>query len=276
MKLKRMSPINEAVQNYTGKKKLKESLEEANLREADERINLKRYGFVRAPQEDFTDDGNRFFCYYYDPQREGDTRFRLSKLVADGDAYISVHYTAPGSNRSKYFDDLNGVPVSAAVAGLPKLVQDIENFKGQIDEFSKVVDIPEDKKDEIFAKAKAYLSEHPDSGSYGAVTTSLKGVLSNDDYERLDKSKVRELIREFTDTQREVDPEKVRQIAAEYIREVMRKMQSGYDSRRNWISGKSLEDAIKYAYLPSDLPTSVQEKIKDWVRKKLDRNDFTL
>ncbi len=79
------------------------------------RINLVKYGFVRWPEEDFSDDGNRFTCY-----RVG-TRVRVTKLVADGYAYIDgdlrdgnlpcdvyqklPHYPLLGK--------LNGVPAAA-------------------------------------------------------------------------------------------------------------------------------------------------------------------
>lgn len=45
------------------------------------RINLVKYGFIRFPEEDFSDDGNRFQAY-----KVG--RVRISKLVSDGQAYI--------------------------------------------------------------------------------------------------------------------------------------------------------------------------------------------
>lgn len=50
------------------------------------RINLVKYGFIRFPEEDFSDDGNRFTCY-----RFSDTNSHISKLVADGQAYLSAH-----------------------------------------------------------------------------------------------------------------------------------------------------------------------------------------
>ena len=50
------------------------------------RINLIKYGFIRFPEEDFFDDGNRFTCY-----RFSDTNSHISKLVADGQAYLSAH-----------------------------------------------------------------------------------------------------------------------------------------------------------------------------------------
>jgi hypothetical protein len=48
------------------------------------RINLAKYGFVRCPSADFSDDGNRFTCY-----RAGNS-VRVSKLVSDGQVYLSA------------------------------------------------------------------------------------------------------------------------------------------------------------------------------------------
>ncbi len=45
------------------------------------RINLVKYGFVRTPEDDFSDDGNRFQAY-----KVG--RVSVTKLVSDGEAYI--------------------------------------------------------------------------------------------------------------------------------------------------------------------------------------------
>lgn len=50
------------------------------------RINLVKYGFIRFPEEDFSDDGNRFTCY-----RFSDTNSHISKLVSDGQVYLSAH-----------------------------------------------------------------------------------------------------------------------------------------------------------------------------------------
>jgi hypothetical protein len=48
------------------------------------RVNLAKYGFVRWPEKDFTDDGSSFTCY-----RAGKNVI-VSKLVADGQAYLSI------------------------------------------------------------------------------------------------------------------------------------------------------------------------------------------
>ena len=49
-----------------------------------QRINLTKYGFVRWPEKDCSDDGNRFTCY-----RAG-KKVRVSKLVSEGCAYLSI------------------------------------------------------------------------------------------------------------------------------------------------------------------------------------------
>lgn len=52
------------------------------------RINLTKYGFVRWPEEDFSDDGNRFQGY------KAGKSVRVSKLVSEGQAYLSCSSTA--------------------------------------------------------------------------------------------------------------------------------------------------------------------------------------
>lgn len=48
------------------------------------RLNLCKYGFIRWPEEDFSDDGNRFTCY-----RAG-KKVRVSKLISNGLVYLSI------------------------------------------------------------------------------------------------------------------------------------------------------------------------------------------
>ena len=77
------------------------------------KIMMSKYGFVRWPEEDFSDDGNRFTCY-----KVGD-RVCVSKLVADGYAYIDASiggqllpYDVYGKlPHHKDLGKLNGVPV---------------------------------------------------------------------------------------------------------------------------------------------------------------------
>jgi hypothetical protein len=84
------------------------------------KIMMTKYGFERWPEEDFSDDGNRFTCY-----KVGD-RVRVSKLVADGYAYIDaridgrilpyeVYSNLP---HFKIMGKLNGVPVNTLTDAL--------------------------------------------------------------------------------------------------------------------------------------------------------------
>ena len=49
------------------------------------RIVMNKYGFIRRESEDFHDDGNNFTGYSISPN----SRLRVSKLVSDGQAYLS-------------------------------------------------------------------------------------------------------------------------------------------------------------------------------------------
>lgn len=79
------------------------------------RINMTKYGFVRWPEEDFSDDGNRFTCY------KVGKRVRVSKLVYRGEAYIAARIDGsklPYEVYSKLphyrdLDALNGVSTDA-------------------------------------------------------------------------------------------------------------------------------------------------------------------
>ena len=98
------------------------------------RLNLCKYGFIRWPEEDFSDDGNRFTCY-----RAG-KKIRVSKLISNGQVYLSIdsgigelpyeiYKTLP-----HYYDaewKWNGV----SLAGLTD--QDIENFYTACVEFER-------------------------------------------------------------------------------------------------------------------------------------------
>jgi hypothetical protein len=53
------------------------------------RINMAKYGFIRTPDDDFSDDGNRFTCY----QAGEYENIRISKLVSDGQVYLSAQVT---------------------------------------------------------------------------------------------------------------------------------------------------------------------------------------
>lgn len=78
------------------------------------KIIMTKYGFVRCPEEDFSDDGSRFQAY-----KVG--RVRVTKLVSDGQAYIDGDINdgkLPYEVYSKlphyvFCGKLNGVPAAA-------------------------------------------------------------------------------------------------------------------------------------------------------------------
>ena len=90
------------------------------------RINLVKFGFVRALEEDFTDDSSRFTCY-----RAGEAA-RVSKLVSNGQAYLSccvdgnlpyeIYSKLPHYRRAVW--DFNGVSVNSLI---DTLLQDFFN-----------------------------------------------------------------------------------------------------------------------------------------------------
>lgn len=100
------------------------------------RINLAKYGFVRWPEEDFTDDGSKFNCY-----RAG-KKVRVSKLVVGGQAYLSIastvgNGTLPYDVYSKlpHYHDANWKWNGVPVAGLAD--QDIADFYYACVEYEK-------------------------------------------------------------------------------------------------------------------------------------------
>ena len=79
------------------------------------KIMMTKYGFERWQEEDFSDDGNRFYCY------KVGTKVRVSKLVSQGRVYISAridHTELPYEIYSKLpsyqeLDRLNGISLDS-------------------------------------------------------------------------------------------------------------------------------------------------------------------
>lgn len=99
------------------------------------RIELTKYGFIRSKEDDFSDDGNRFTCY-----RVG--KVRVSKLVSEGEAYISASiddYLLPYETYSQLphyrdLDALNGISASDITEeDLQKLYEDCISYEKEYD-----------------------------------------------------------------------------------------------------------------------------------------------
>ena len=88
------------------------------IREA--QANLAYYGFRRVPEEDFSDDGTRFFMYVWDPENTGKSPFYFSKAGGYGMVFFSEYIYYDVYNNADelrkairahgyHLDDLNGI-----------------------------------------------------------------------------------------------------------------------------------------------------------------------
>jgi hypothetical protein len=126
------------------------------------KIELAKYGFIRWPEEDFSDDGDRFTCY-----RVG-KRVRVSKWVSKGEAYISariddyllpyeVYSTLPGYKGLNALngDGEGGVSVSDITEeDIQKLYEDCITYEKAYDDAYNAIDWPTEN--ELRIKAGAY------------------------------------------------------------------------------------------------------------------------
>jgi hypothetical protein len=62
------------------------------------KIIMTKYRFIRNEREDFSDDGNRFNGYLTSPN----SRLRISKLVSDGQAYLSADMNGNKLDHTEY------------------------------------------------------------------------------------------------------------------------------------------------------------------------------
>jgi len=246
---------------------LNESDEEDLLTEADERINLKKYGFVRAPEKDFNDDGSRFTCYYYDPEKTGDKRIELSKLVDRGDAYIDAQYYSPKLGKTKYFSDLNGVSISYAINKLPKLKQDLDDFLKNIDEYDTVRKLTDEDIKEL-AEEINYLTKRAGLN----VLDATKRAFIN---KEIDKEKVsiedNNKLMKYLRNNSPYDKEKLKINIIKYIKNIISSISkniSTWDDRS--ISDEIIQKALAAAnYGIASYPDAIQEKIKSEVTSKI-------
>lgn len=107
------------------------------------RINLKKYGFIESPTENFYDDGTRFTIY----RNEFYPDLRVSKAIVLGDVYLAARIEPKEYRRStlglgkldydeysslphyKNCDDLNGIAQSYITEDiLASWIMDIEAY----------------------------------------------------------------------------------------------------------------------------------------------------
>lgn len=121
-----------------------------------EQIKLTSYGFIRTPENDFSDDGNHFKCYTY-------KGIRVSYLKYKGEVYISGSASGIGLNYEEYsslphyraLDKLNGVDESEVTPeSIEQLKKDIEAFMEEVNNF-EVKEVSDQEIVEYFEQVKA-------------------------------------------------------------------------------------------------------------------------
>ena len=234
-------------------------------------LNLRRNGFVYCPEENFSDDGNRFQVYYYDPQKTGDKRFQTTKCLFDGDAYISVRFYNEETGRTVYIDDLNGVPYETAIEKLPELVNKIEELKKKIDGGELAAkDLDADKIEEIKNKV-LQLIELSDMSYYQALNTIYKKLNINSD--ELKKELRDEIAKDIEKTVRNARKDNkllVSVLAKKALKQGIKYLhgtEGKYDSRGRWQSGtagiESAEEAAEKACSSYDVSASTYSSDKE-------------
>lgn len=111
-----------------------------------QKVNLTKYGFVRAENEDFSDDGSRFYVY-----RVG-KRVRVSKCTWNGQIFLSARIddgrTLEYEEYSqlphyKGLDRLNGVSISGLTEmDLIQLYNDCLAYEQEYNEAEKNIEFP--------------------------------------------------------------------------------------------------------------------------------------
>lgn len=108
------------------------------------KIMMTKYGFVRCPEEDFSDDGNRFQAY-----KVG--RVRVTKLIADGEAYIDGDIRdgkLPYEVYSKlphypHLGKLNGISIATlSDEDLQELYEDCQSYEAEYTDAENSIKYP--------------------------------------------------------------------------------------------------------------------------------------
>ena len=271
------------------------------INESGPTLNLRRNGFVIAPEENFSDDGNYFRGYYYDPDKTGDKRFVASKLISNGDAYISVSYYDPNTGKTHYFDDLNGVDYQYAIDHIKDLTDKLDAFKSRLDSGEiKPAQLTDDQIKQIKDKAVDIASATGD-GYISIIPKLLKKIGIEDPYDL--PMNLRDAL--YKDVERSIRNSKednallVKTFAKEALTTAIRYLKSEYSydykGRGTRREALSVEDAIDKALYDTSISTysgykdlvqagipedniyyfkgftdATQEKIRNWMKNKLD------
>lgn len=109
------------------------------------RVNLVKYGFVRWPEEDFSDDGSMFYCY------KVGKRVRVSKCTYNGEVFLSGQIDGDKIDYKTYMalphframDRLNGVSIEGLTEeDLQQFYEDCLSYEKEYEEAESKVEYP--------------------------------------------------------------------------------------------------------------------------------------
>lgn len=251
-------------------------------------VNLRRYGWIASPEENFSDDGTYFTAYRYYPNGynpDEKSNFRLTRTNYDGDTYISIQYRNPLTGRNIYIDDLNGVPRQTAVDKFPEVMEKVKALYDR--EKSEEGPAVRNLSDDEVAQVKdliVKIMDLTDANAYTAYQQAIKkmGLQRDDIPNDVERSIIKSVEDDFRNSQ-SYGKEVVQKLASGYLKDVMAKMRSGYTSRGKWENGYDLDKALSYGsaiiedptgrnrYIHlSDLSDKLQQKIKAWARNRIE------
>ena len=245
--------------------------------EADSSIlNLRKYGWVPAPEKNFSDDGSYFRVYVYRPEganSQEESNFELTRTSYKDYAYISIRYTNPITERVTYIDDLNGVPKEVAVRDFPLVMNKVKALydKEKSSEGPGGRNLTDKEMDNIISTATEIAGERGETG-YSAYHKALQRL--GIDKDLFPGAQERDMIKKIDANirnSRTVDKEVVKKLAALFMKNVLVRMRSS-----------NLEDALvsinPYTENPSggyihftDLPDSLKQKIRDWAKDRIEK-----
>ena len=251
-------------------------------------VNLRRYGWVASPQENFSDDGAYFTAYRYYPNGynpDEESNFRLTRTNYDGDTYISIQYRNPATGRLVYIDDLNGVSRQTAVDKFPEVMEKVKALydREKSEEGPAVRNLSDDEVAQV-KDLVVKIMDLTDANVYTAYQQAIKkmGLDTDDIPEGVERGIIKSVEDDFRNAQ-SYGKEAVQKLASEYLKDVIEKMRRGYTYGGKWKDGYDLDKALSYgsamiedptgrkSYIHlSDLSDKLQQKIKAWARNRIE------
>lgn len=237
-------------------------------------VSLSKYGFVRAPEEDFTDDGARFTAFWYDPEGKGEKNILATKTTYDGEVFISIRYVMPGTTHPKFISDLNGISPEAAIEKMPDIIRQLENIREEMTKFTAQT-LTDDQIEEFSTEV---VEEATDKHN---MNTRIQTVLQQHgyDFDSLEASVAKKYFKACenkykTKVSTNLPKEVIKAIAASLLKAALGRYHDYWNVEKavDHAFGTSVEYKGERYYL-SDLDDETAKRVRDWVKRRLSSVD---